>query len=64
MKEPLASWMSQASFAWVDPVIIKGWSHPFTAQDVWDLREDDQAPALLKAFRQVKQTTYKHNFRN
>jgi hypothetical protein len=45
-------------FSWVDAVIMKGWSHTFTIRDVWDLREDDQAPTVLKVFRQVKSTMY------
>ena len=37
---------------------MKGWSHAFTIADVWDLKDGDQAPNVLKAYRQIKSTLY------
>jgi hypothetical protein len=54
----MASLLSTATFSWVDPVIYKGWSHAFTIKDLWDLRAEDQAPAIMKAFRKTQQTVY------
>jgi len=57
-QEQTASLLSLATFSWVDPVIMKGWSKSLTANDAWDLIEDDQAPNALKAFRKAKSTLY------
>ena len=56
-QEPLASLFSRAVFAWVDPVIREGYRKPHTLENVWDLREDDYAQAVLSAFHTTRQAS-------
>lgn len=57
-REPIASLFSLASFSWVDEIVWKGYWKPFTMEDIWNLRNDDQAANVLASFRQTKKTAY------
>lgn len=53
-REPLASLFSLASFSWVDGIVWQGYWTPLKLEDVWALRNDDVAMAVLSNFRQTK----------
>lgn len=53
-REPTASLLSLASFGWLDEMIWKGYWKPLEIQEIWNLRNDDLAVAVLTSFRQTK----------
>ncbi|KAI5791332.1 P-loop containing nucleoside triphosphate hydrolase protein [Pyronema domesticum] len=55
-REPVASLFSLASFSWVDGIVWQGYWTPLKLEDVWALRNDDVAMAVLSNFRQTKKT--------
>lgn len=55
--EPVTSLIDQVTFGWIDPLIWKGYFTSLQTSDLWDLREDDHAFAILQAFRAIK-TSY------
>lgn len=56
-REPLASIFSLMTFSWVDPIIWKGYRKSLDFNDVWTLRADDVAVAVLSTYRQTKFAT-------
>lgn len=55
-REPLASVLSLLTFAWVDPIVWKGFKKPLELSDVWNVASSDKAEAVLAHFRQVQKT--------
>lgn len=53
-REPVASLFSLASFSWLDGMVWQGYWKPLKLTDVWNLRNDDVAAAVLTHFRQTK----------
>ncbi|KAI1438277.1 multidrug resistance-associated protein [Xylaria sp. CBS 124048] len=56
-REPLASVLSLATFAWVDPILRQGYKEPLEMDKVWNLIRRDKAAVVLAHYRQVKRTT-------
>ncbi|KAI1822918.1 multidrug resistance-associated protein [Xylaria intraflava] len=56
-REPLASVLSLATFAWIDPILWQGYKEPLEMDKVWNLIPRDKAAAVLAHYRQVKKTT-------
>lgn len=56
-REPLASVLSIATFAWVDPIIWQGYKRTTEMADVWNLLPKDKAAAILADYRQFKKTS-------
>ncbi|KAI2643619.1 multidrug resistance-associated protein [Xylaria nigripes] len=56
-REPLASVLSLATFAWIDPILWQGYKEPLEMVKVWNLVPRDKAAAVLAQYRQVKKTT-------
>lgn len=56
-KEPLASLLSLATFAWVDEIIWKGHKQPYEMNAIWNLVPKDKAAAVLADYRQLRKTT-------
>ena len=50
-REPAASFLSLATFAWVDSIIWNGYRNTYEASDVWDLPPSDKAAKVLADFR-------------
>lgn len=55
-REPLASLLSLATFAWVDAIVYKGWKKTMDMPDVWNLLPKDKAAAVIADYRQMKRT--------
>lgn len=55
-QEPLASLLSLATFAWVDPIVWRGYHKTLELSDVWNVTLRDKAETVLAQFRQVKKT--------
>ncbi|KAF8468986.1 P-loop containing nucleoside triphosphate hydrolase protein [Kalaharituber pfeilii] len=55
-REPLASLFSLMTFSWLDHMVWKGCWKSLQLEDVWALREDDVAVAVLTVYRQTKKT--------
>ncbi|KAK3684426.1 Transporter of the ATP-binding cassette (ABC) [Vermiconidia calcicola] len=55
-REPLASVLSLATFAWVDPIVWKGYRKTYEMSDVWNLMPKDKAATILADYRQLKKT--------
>ena len=53
-REPLASLFSLMTFSWVDSIVWKGYWKNFELEDVWALRADDAAVAVLSTYRQTR----------
>ncbi|RMZ80548.1 hypothetical protein DV737_g2910, partial [Chaetothyriales sp. CBS 132003] len=53
-REPLASLLSHATFAWVDPIVWQGYKKPLEMSQVWNVTLKDKAETALAQFRQVK----------
>ncbi|RMZ78679.1 hypothetical protein DV738_g3746, partial [Chaetothyriales sp. CBS 135597] len=53
-REPLASPLSHALFAWVDPIVWAGYKKPLEMSQVWNVTLKDKAESALAHFRQVK----------
>lgn len=54
--EPISSIFSLITFSWIDPIIWKGYFHPLTAKDIWELRTDDHSAFVIQAFRSLGST--------
>ena len=52
--EPISSLLSQAIYSWIDPIIWKGYFQSLKSSDIWELRQDDHAYAVLDAYRKIK----------
>ncbi|GLA03501.1 hypothetical protein AnigIFM60653_003134 [Aspergillus niger] len=50
-RHPTASLFSLATFAWLDPLILKGYRQPLELEDVWDLTASQKAATVLEDFR-------------
>ncbi|KAJ5176909.1 ABC transporter 7 [Penicillium canariense] len=50
-RHPTASLLSLATFAWLDPLIMKGYRQPLELEDVWNLTPSQKAAAVLTDFR-------------
>ncbi|KAJ5958252.1 uncharacterized protein N7479_005402 [Penicillium vulpinum] len=48
---PMASLFSLATFAWLDPLVMKGYRQPLELQDVWNLTPSQKAANVLAEFR-------------
>ncbi|KAF7716379.1 ABC transporter [Penicillium ucsense] len=48
---PRASLLSLATFAWLDPLVWKGYRQPLELSDVWNLTPTQKAAAVLTDFR-------------
>ncbi|TKW54979.1 ATP-dependent bile acid permease [Colletotrichum tanaceti] len=56
-REPLASLFSLATFAWVDPVIYRGYKETLEMKSVWNLVPKEKAAAVLADYRTLKRTS-------
>lgn len=56
-REPLASFISIATFSWVDKIVWEGYKKPFELDDIWNLVPQDKPAAVLADYRKLKQTT-------
>lgn len=56
-REPLASYLSLATFSWVDKIVWKGFKKTYELSEVWNLVPRDRAEIVLADFRQLKKTT-------
>ncbi|OCK81762.1 hypothetical protein K432DRAFT_424668 [Lepidopterella palustris CBS 459.81] len=56
-REPTASVLSLATFAWVDAIVWKGFRKTYELADVWNLPPKDKAGAVIADYRQVKKTS-------
>ncbi|KAG8523588.1 Canalicular multispecific organic anion transporter 1, partial [Galemys pyrenaicus] len=45
-----ASFLSSITFSWYDSIILKGYKHPLTLEDVWDVDEAIQTKTLVSNF--------------
>ncbi|KAJ5795133.1 ABC transporter integral membrane type 1 [Penicillium paradoxum] len=48
---PTASLLSLATFAWLDPLVMKGYRQPLELEDVWNLTPSQKAANVLADFR-------------
>ncbi|KAI2733904.1 hypothetical protein CBS147332_919 [Penicillium roqueforti] len=48
---PMASLLSLATFAWLDPLVMKGYRQPLEIEDVWNLTPSQKAAHVLREFR-------------
>ncbi|EXJ91043.1 hypothetical protein A1O1_04150 [Capronia coronata CBS 617.96] len=55
-REPLASLLSLTTFAWVDPIVWRGFKKPLELSDVWNVSPSDKADVVLAHFRQIQRT--------
>ncbi|KAL2398676.1 ABC transporter 7 [Exophiala dermatitidis] len=55
-REPLASVLSLITFAWVDPIVWKGFKKTLELSDVWNVAPSDKAEVVLDVFRQIQKT--------
>lgn len=51
--EPISSLFSQVSYAWIDPLVWKGYFNSLNVHDIWELREDDHASPVLRSYRKI-----------
>lgn len=56
-REPLASVFSLATFGWVDAIVWKGYKKSYEMADVWNLRPNDKAVAVIADYRQLRKTS-------
>ncbi|CAN6616690.1 ATP-dependent bile acid permease [Trichomonascus vanleenenianus] len=54
--ERTSSLFSLITFSFINPLIWKGYWESLNLRDVWDLREDDHAPRVLRHFRQISKS--------
>ncbi|CAH2355283.1 ATP-dependent bile acid permease [[Candida] railenensis] len=52
--ENISSLFQFISYSWLDPMVWKAKKQPLTMKDIWGLREDDYALAILKSFETSK----------
>uniref|UniRef100_H0WIX5 ATP binding cassette subfamily C member 2 n=1 Tax=Otolemur garnettii TaxID=30611 RepID=H0WIX5_OTOGA len=45
-----ASFLSRITFSWYDRIVLKGYKHPLTLKDVWDVNEEMKTRTLLSKF--------------
>jgi len=50
-RHPMASLLSLATFAWLDPLVMKGYRQPLELKDVWNLTPSQKAATVLADFR-------------
>ncbi|GAB1195744.1 hypothetical protein APSETT444_005007 [Aspergillus pseudonomiae] len=50
-RHPTASLISLATFAWLDPLVLKGYRQPLELDDVWNLTSSQKAATVLEDFR-------------
>ncbi|KAJ5653274.1 hypothetical protein N7490_000277 [Penicillium lividum] len=50
-RHPMASLLALATFAWLDPLIMKGYRQPLELDDVWNLTPSQKAAAVVTDFR-------------
>ncbi|KAJ5672890.1 hypothetical protein N7507_002017 [Penicillium longicatenatum] len=50
-RHPMASLLSLATYAWLDPLIMKGYRQPLELKDVWNLTPQQKAAAVVTDFR-------------
>jgi ABC-type multidrug transport system fused ATPase/permease subunit len=50
-RHPMASLLSLATFAWLDPLVLKGYRNPLELKDVWNLTPSQKAASVLTDFR-------------
>lgn len=55
-RHPMASLLSLATFAWLDPLVLKGYRQPLELEDVWNLTPSQKAASVLSEFRQRQMT--------
>ncbi|OQE17014.1 hypothetical protein PENSTE_c022G00900 [Penicillium steckii] len=55
-RHPMASLLSLATFAWLDPLVMKGYRQPLELEDVWNLTPSQKAASVISEFRQRQMT--------
>ncbi|KAJ5573698.1 uncharacterized protein N7459_008125 [Penicillium hispanicum] len=50
-RHPMANLLSLATFAWLDPLVLKGYRQPLELEDVWNLTPPQKAASVLSDFR-------------
>ncbi|KAJ5099727.1 hypothetical protein N7532_006728 [Penicillium argentinense] len=50
-RHPMASLLSLATFAWLDPLVLKGYRQPLELEDVWNLTPSQKAATVIADFR-------------
>ena len=50
-RHPMASLLSLATFAWLDPLVWKGYHQPLELEDVWNLTPSQKAANVVTDFR-------------
>lgn len=50
-RHPMASLLSLATYAWLDPLVWKGYQQPLELEDVWNLTPSQKAAHVLSDFR-------------
>uniref|UniRef100_A0A8C6MW78 ABC-type glutathione-S-conjugate transporter n=1 Tax=Mus spicilegus TaxID=10103 RepID=A0A8C6MW78_MUSSI len=48
-----ASFLSSITFSWYDSTVLKGYKHPLTIEDVWDVEEKLKAKSLTSKFETI-----------
>ncbi|XP_021060825.1 canalicular multispecific organic anion transporter 1 [Mus pahari] len=48
-----ASFLSSITFSWYDSTVLKGYKHPLTLEDVWDVEEKLKAKSLISKFETI-----------
>ncbi|KAJ8308836.1 hypothetical protein KUTeg_013710 [Tegillarca granosa] len=48
-----ASFLSKLSFQWMNSLIIGGYEKPITEDDIWDMRPQDKAKAVVPEFEEL-----------
>ncbi|KAJ5995063.1 hypothetical protein N7481_002040 [Penicillium waksmanii] len=55
-RHPMASLLSLATFAWLDPLVLKGYRQPLELEDVWNLTPSQKAASVITDFRKRQMT--------
>jgi ABC-type multidrug transport system fused ATPase/permease subunit len=55
-RHPMASLLSLATFAWLDPLVLKGYRQPLEMEDVWNLTPSQKAASVISEFRKRQMT--------
>ncbi|KAK9376594.1 uncharacterized protein V1513DRAFT_483259 [Lipomyces chichibuensis] len=53
-REPMANLYSILTFSWVHSIVWKGYFHPLTLQDLWDLSADRRSATVIREFRSIR----------
>ena len=56
-QEPLASFLSHATFSWVDGIVWQGYQKTMEIGDVWNLAAKDKAMNVIASFRHLQKTS-------